>query len=92
MHLGLAMDGVNPFSLRSTSWSTWHVVLVNYNIPPWLTIKKGNLILALLVLGKYKSKNMDVYMAPMIEELQTLSLGIKFFDISWSPQIGRAHV
>ena len=72
LHLGVAMDGVNSFGLPSTSWSTWLVVFVNYNIPPWLTIKKGHLILALLVTGKYKAKNMNVYMAVVMEELQTL--------------------
>ena len=30
----LAMDGVNPYGLRSTKLSTWPVVVVNYNIPP----------------------------------------------------------
>ena len=40
--LGLAMDGVNPFGLRSSSWSTWPVCLVNYNLLPWLEIKKGH--------------------------------------------------
>ena len=34
LRLGLGTDGVNPFGLRSTKWSTWLVVLVNYNIPP----------------------------------------------------------
>ncbi|MCO5591553.1 hypothetical protein L7F22_045540 [Adiantum nelumboides] len=33
--LGLASDGVNPFGTKSTSWSTWPVVIVTYNIPPW---------------------------------------------------------
>jgi len=32
-------------------------------------IKKGHLILALIVPRKYKVKNFDVYMAPLIDEL-----------------------
>ena len=32
LRLGLAMDGVNPFGLRSTTWSTWPIVVVNYNL------------------------------------------------------------
>lgn len=82
LRLGLAMDGVNPFGLRSTSWSTWPVVLVNYNIPPWLTIKKGHLLLALIVPGKYKVKNMDIYLAPLVDELQVLWDGIPILDLS----------
>ena len=34
MRLGLALDGVNPFSNQSLSHSTWLVVLLNYNLPP----------------------------------------------------------
>ena len=74
------MDGVNPYGLRSTTWSTWLVVLVNYNIPPWLCIKKVNLLLALLIPGKYKVKNMDVYLASLVEELQDLWNGTPIKD------------
>lgn len=52
LRLGLASDGVNPFGNRSTTWSTWPVVLVNYNIPPWEATKKGNIRLSLLALDK----------------------------------------
>ena len=76
------MDGVNPFGLRSTTWSTWLVVLVNYNIPPWLAIKKGHLFLSLLVPGKYKVKNMDIYLAPMVNERKQLWEGINIQDVS----------
>ena len=77
------MDGVNPFGLHSTSWSTWQIVLVNYNLPPWLTIKKGHILLALLVPGKHKVKNMDVYLAPLVEELQALWNGIPVANASY---------
>ena len=76
------MDGVNPFGLKSTAWSTWPVVLVNYNIPPWKAIKKGHVMLALLILGKHKVKNMDVYLEPLIEELMLLWEGIEIHDVS----------
>ena len=82
LRLGLASDGVNPFGHRSTSWSTWPVVVVNYNIPPWESTKKGNIFLSLLVPGKHKVKNMDVYLAPLIEELQELWNGIDIFYVS----------
>ena len=82
LRFGLAMDGVNPFGLRSSSWSTWPICLVNYNLPPWLAIKKGHLLLSLIVPGKYKVKNMDIYLAPLVEELQTLWRGIEVKDYS----------
>ena len=76
------MDGVNPFNLYSTKWSTWLVVLVNYNIPPWMSIKKGHLILSLLIPGKRKVKENSVYLAPFIDELQDLWKGIEVVDNS----------
>ncbi|KAK5811973.1 hypothetical protein PVK06_027366 [Gossypium arboreum] len=39
VRLGLASDGFNPFKIMSTSYSTWPVVLVPYNLPPWLYMK-----------------------------------------------------
>lgn len=82
MRLGLGTDGVNPFGLRSTSWSTWPVVLINYNLPPWMAIKKGFVMLALLIPGPHKVKNMDVYLEPLIDELQILWHGIHVHDVS----------
>lgn len=39
VHLTFYVDGVNPFKLTRSTWSTWHVML-NYNIPLWLTTKR----------------------------------------------------
>ncbi|GMI98864.1 hypothetical protein HRI_003555700 [Hibiscus trionum] len=36
VRLGLASDGFNPFKIMSTSYSTWPVLLVPYNLPPWI--------------------------------------------------------
>lgn len=84
LRFGLATDGVNPYGLRSTKWSTWPVVLVNYNIPPWLCIKKGHLLLSLIIPGKRKPRNLQVYMAPLLQELQMLWNGIDVVDNSRS--------
>lgn len=51
VRLGMAMDGVNPFGNNSTSHSTWPIVLVNYNLPPWLSIKAIHVILCAIVPG-----------------------------------------
>jgi hypothetical protein len=65
----MALDGVNPFSNQSLSHSTWPVVLLNYNLPPWLVTKRFFLILVLLIPGKdsVTADNIDVYLAPLIE-------------------------
>ena len=80
--MGLATDGVNPYEIKSTKWSTWPVVLVNYITPLWLCIKKGHMILSLIILGKRKPTNLQVYLAPLIEELQIMWHGIDVEDKS----------
>jgi hypothetical protein len=53
VRLGLAMDGMNPFSNNSTSHSTWPILLVNYNLPPWMAIQKRHIILSAIIPGLY---------------------------------------
>jgi hypothetical protein len=40
VHLALFANGVNPYKLTHSNWSTWSISLLNYNISPWLTTKK----------------------------------------------------
>jgi hypothetical protein len=82
LRLGLGTDNLNPFGLNSSSYSVWPVALVNYNLPPHMAIKKGHIMLALLIPGKYKLANMDVYLAPHVEELQLLWQGVQMEDMS----------
>ncbi|KAL3682028.1 hypothetical protein R1sor_000050 [Riccia sorocarpa] len=49
VRLGLASDGVSTYSIKSSTYSTWPVALMNYNIPQWLATKKGFIILALII-------------------------------------------
>jgi len=48
--LGLAMDGVNPFSNQISTYSYWHIFIINYNIPPWMSIRKEHLISIFIIL------------------------------------------
>lgn len=62
MRLGLSTDGFNPFNMKNTRYSCWPVLLVNYNMPPDLCMKKENIILTLLIPGLQQSGNsIDVY-------------------------------
>jgi hypothetical protein len=36
VRLGLASDGFNPFGMQSLTYSIWPVILIPYNLPPWL--------------------------------------------------------
>ena len=82
MRLGLGMDSVNLFGFKSTSYSVWPVVVVNYNLPPSMEIKKGYVMLSLLIPGRHKVNNVDVYLEPLIDELEELWRGIEVIDMS----------
>lgn len=32
IRFGIATDGVNPFSVKRSTWSTWPIMLLNYNV------------------------------------------------------------
>ncbi len=85
--LGLATDGFNPFGEKSSSWSTWPVIFFNYNLPPWLVTKRFFVILSLIIPGleSVKVANFDVYLEPVIEELEELWKGVAGLDILQPP-------
>ncbi|KAK2644366.1 hypothetical protein Ddye_019561 [Dipteronia dyeriana] len=73
LRLGLAADGFNPFRNLSSTHSTWPVVLVTYNLPPWKCMSKENLMLTLLIPGpKQPMNDIDVYLQPQIDDLNEL--------------------
>lgn len=84
VRLGLAADGFNPFRTMSIAHSTWPVVLMPYNLPPWLCMKQPFFILALLIDGPHGPGNdIDVYLQPLIEELKELWIeGVLTYDAS----------
>jgi len=83
IRLGLASDGFNPFSTMSVSHSTWPVVVIPYNLPPWMCMKQPNFILSLLISGPTSpGKDIDVFLQPLIEELEVLwTDGVSTFDV-----------
>ncbi|XP_074347485.1 uncharacterized protein LOC141686344 [Apium graveolens] len=82
IRLGIASDGFNPFGIMSGSHSTWPVIVVNYNLPPWLNMKPENLIMSTLIPGPNDPVNsIDVYLQPLVEELKELwDVGVNTFD------------
>jgi hypothetical protein len=82
--LALTSDGFNPFGNMSISHSTWPVILVSYNLPPWMCMKQTPFILLLIIPGPSSpGMGIDVYLQPLIEELQELwSVRVRTFDAS----------
>ncbi|XP_058215037.1 uncharacterized protein LOC131326316 [Rhododendron vialii] len=84
VRLGLAADGFDPYRTMNNAHSTWPVVLMPYNLPPWLCMKQPFFILALLIDGPSMPRNdLDVYLQPLIDELKELWFeGILTYDAS----------
>ena len=51
LKLSLAAYGVNPFGEMRSTYSVWPIFVINNNIPPWLSIKREHIMLALIVPG-----------------------------------------
>ncbi|KAE8721065.1 Detected protein of unknown function [Hibiscus syriacus] len=82
VRLGLATDGFNSFKIMSTSYSTYPVILVLYNLPPWICMKQSSFILFMIIPGEKGPRNdIDIYMQPLIEELKKLWEGVKTYDV-----------
>ena len=82
--LALASDGFNPFSNMSFAESTWSVVLIPYNLPPWMCMKQSFFMLLLLIPRPTTLENdIDLYLQPLIDELQELwEHGVDTYDVA----------
>ncbi|XP_062074976.1 uncharacterized protein LOC133778967 [Humulus lupulus] len=78
LRLGLSADGINPHSSLSSSYSCWPIVLVVYNLPPLLVMKRRYTMLTLLISGPRQPGNdIDVFLAPLIDDLKILWNGVE---------------
>ncbi|KAL6284249.1 hypothetical protein ACE6H2_015178 [Prunus campanulata] len=78
LRLALSSDGFNPHSSLSSRYSCWPVMLVTYNLPPWLCMKRKFMMLTLLIFGpKQPGNDIDVYLEPLIDDLKSLWDGIR---------------
>ncbi|XP_050387516.1 uncharacterized protein LOC126803829 [Argentina anserina] len=82
VRLGLATDGFNPFGNMNLSYSICPVMVVAYNLPPWMCMKKEYNMLTLLIPGPQSpGKCLDVFLQPLIDELLMLwENGARTFD------------
>ncbi|XP_006588181.1 uncharacterized protein [Glycine max] len=86
LRVGLASNGMNPFGNLSCNHSSWPVLLMIYNLPPWLCIKRKYIMMSMMIAGPRQPGNdIDVYLAPLIEDLRKLWVeGVDVYD-------GNAH-
>ena len=88
LRLALSTYGISPYGTLRSTYSVWPVLTAIYNLPPWLCMKRKYMMLSLLILGpKQPSNDIDVYLAPLIDDLKLLwEEGVEICEI------GRAHV
>jgi hypothetical protein len=53
VRLSLASNGVNPFGELRSVYSVWPIFVINNNIPPWMSIKRENIMLTMIIPGIY---------------------------------------
>ncbi|GLT25938.1 hypothetical protein SLA2020_010360 [Shorea laevis] len=84
VRLGLASDGFQPFSSLRRPYSIWPVVLIRYNMEPWVCMKPSNFLLLMIIPSlEGPGDTIDVYLQPLIDELKDLGeLGVTAFDAS----------
>ena len=73
---------MNPFGNLSNQHSSWPILLVIYNLPPWLCMKRKYMMLSMMISGPREPGNdIDVYLSPLIEGLTKLwDKGVLVFD------------
>jgi hypothetical protein len=82
IRLSLAADGFNRFGMLNVAYTTWLVILIPYNLPPWLCLKQPYWMMSMLIPGpKSPGMNIDVYFQPLVDELIELWVtGVKTWD------------
>ncbi len=82
VRLGLALDGFNLFGMLNVTYTTWPVILIPYNLPPWLCLMQSYWMLSMLIPGsRSPGMNIDVYLQPLIDELKQLWIeGVETWD------------
>ena len=73
LRVAISADGVNPHRVMNCTYSCWPVLRITYNLSPWLYMKRKFMMLTLLISGpKQLGNDIDVYLAPLVDDLRLL--------------------
>ena len=81
LQLGLASDGMNPFGDLSTNHSSWPVLLMIYNLPPSLCMKRKYIMLSMILGPRQPGNDIEVYLTPLIENMRKLWVVMSMMQI-----------
>ncbi|XP_042460530.1 uncharacterized protein LOC122044052 [Zingiber officinale] len=77
IRLALVADGINPHSNLSSRYSCWPIMLVTYNLPLDMCMKRKFIMLTMLISGpKQPGNDIDVYLEVLVDDLQLLWEGV----------------
>ena len=70
LHLVVSANIINPYSSLSSTYSCWPIILITYNLPLWLCMKRKFIMFTLLIsYPQQPSNEIHVYLQPLIEDL-----------------------
>ncbi|KAK4400843.1 hypothetical protein Sango_1190400 [Sesamum angolense] len=73
VRLSLCMDGFVPHGHYGCTYSCWLIILTPYYLPPRMCMSSKYMFLTMVILGPSNKKCLiDVYLKPLIDELQNL--------------------
>jgi hypothetical protein len=78
----MSTDGMNPF-MNSCTHSTWPIVMMILNLPPWLCNKQKYIMMSELIPEPQQLGNdIDTYFRPLFEDLKELwyNDGVQVWD------------
>ncbi|XP_073153118.1 uncharacterized protein [Henckelia pumila] len=82
LRLAISANGINPHGMMSSTYSCWPVLMITYNLPPRLCMKRKFMMLTMLISGpKQPGNDIYVYLAPLIDDLKFLwDTGVEAYD------------
>ena len=82
LRLAISANGINLHKIFRSSYSCWPIVMITYNLPPWLCMKRKFMMLTMLISGPRQPGNdIDVYLSQLIDDLKTLwEVGVQIYD------------
>ena len=71
VHIGLCIEGFNPFRSFVAPYSSWSVILTVYNLPLGICVRSVFMVLSIITPGSNSlGINIDVCLHPLIDELK----------------------
>jgi hypothetical protein len=70
VRITIATDGFNPYGMLTANYNCWPVFVIPLNLPPRVLMTRKTMFLSLIIPGPdYPSKNLSVYMQPIVDDL-----------------------